>query len=117
MIKQLILKTSQYRYDGADRFDITRKNGNYNFAPSWNLIMGYKSKLIDEKKYRIEYKKQMSQSFFNNKREWEELLNKGEVTLVCFCKKGEFCHRLILVEILQMLGKRFNIEVIYNGEI
>lgn len=34
--------TSQYKYKGKNRFDITVKSGDKTFAPTWEMVMGYK---------------------------------------------------------------------------
>jgi uncharacterized protein YeaO (DUF488 family) len=53
----------------------------------------------------------MRLSYKENRKRWDELLNQDEVVLVCFCKAGDFCHRVLLAEILVKLGAE------YKGEI
>lgn len=93
--------TAQYRYPGADRFDITAKGkANLAFAPTWDLVKRYKAGEISDTRYTLEYTEQMRQSFCNNTEAWKALLRMEEVTFVCFCAAGSFCHRKVLAEIL-----------------
>jgi uncharacterized protein YeaO (DUF488 family) len=105
--------TAQYNYKGRDRLDITVKGndplGKY-FAPTWEMVWGYKLGKITEEEYTKKYKTLMFLSYKEHKDKWEELLSKEEVTLVCFCAPGKFCHRTVLAEALSA----FNVE--YIGE-
>lgn len=103
--------TSQYKYKGKNRFDITVKSGDKTFAPTWEMVMNYKSGKISEEEYTEQYYERMRQSYQNNRKRWDWLLDKEEIVLVCFCKKGDFCHRLLLADILVKLGAE------YEGEI
>lgn len=107
----LKIYTSQYRYSGKNRLDITVKSGDKTFAPIWDMVSKYKKGLITEEEYTKEYYKLMRNSYKNHKDKWDQLLDQDEVVLVCFCKKGSFCHRYLLAEILVKLGAE------YRGEI
>ena len=108
--------TAQMRYPGKDRFDITVKSGHKAFAPTWDMVMGIKNGTMTEAQYTERYRELMSESVHKYPGAWSDLLLKGEVTLVCYCPKGAFCHRYLLVKILQYIGKLTDIEVIYKGE-
>lgn len=99
--------TSQYRYSGKDRLDITVKAGNKAFAPTWDMVTSLKDGSLSQEEYQKKYKKLMITSYNKNRSEWDELLSKNEVTLVCFCAKGEFCHRLLLSKLLIKLGAEY----------
>jgi uncharacterized protein YeaO (DUF488 family) len=107
----LQIYTSHHRYQGADRLDITVKTGDPAFAPTWDLVMGSKNGHISEEKYKERYYQLMRQSYTQNRFRWNELLSQDRVTLVCFCPSGQFCHRLILAEILEKLGGKYVKEV------
>ena len=107
----LKIYTSQYRYSGENRLDITVKSGNKLFAPTWDIVGKVKKGLMTEEEYTKEYYKLMRNSYKNNRSKWDELLNQNEVVLVCFCRKGSFCHRYILADMLVKLGAE------YKGEI
>ena len=103
--------TAQMRYPGKDRLDITVKSGTQAFAPSWPMVIGFKDGSIDEEGYTWRYKNLMEKSkqvFFA---QWEDLLKREEVTLVCYCPAGAFCHRILLAK---MLEEQFGVQ--YMGE-
>jgi uncharacterized protein YeaO (DUF488 family) len=103
-------------YKGPDKLDVTVKSGDKVFAPNWKLVMDYKRGAVTDEEYRQEYLKLMRVSFWNNQDRWLEVLTMPEVTLCCYCKPGEFCHRLLLAEILEEIGRRFFLTVEYVGE-
>jgi uncharacterized protein YeaO (DUF488 family) len=103
--------TSQYSYKGADRLDITVKSGQSCFAPTWEIVMNYKSGMITEEQYASAYLSKMRLSYQDNRIIWDKLLQKDRIVLVCFCKAKSFCHRLLLADILVKLGAE------YKGEI
>ena len=103
--------TSQYRYSDKNRLDITVKSGDKTFAPTWDIVGKVKKGLMSEEEYTKEYYRLMRNSYKNNRSEWDKLLKQDEVVLVCFCKKGSFCHRYLLADMLIKLGAE------YKGEI
>ena len=40
------IHTSTIRYAGQDRLDVTVKSGDQTFAPTWEMVMGYKNGTI-----------------------------------------------------------------------
>ena len=103
--------TSNISYSGKDRLDTTVKTGDMTFAPTWDMVWGHKGGTLSDDEYKKKYIKMMKESLKTNKQQWDDLFSKETVTLVCYCKKGKFCHRLILAKILVMLGAE------YKGEI
>ena len=106
-----MLYTGQFGYKGVDRYDITCKTGNI-FAPTWDMVVKYRD-TGDSDSYTHVYLKQMRESYRNDQWKWLEMVRMtrgGDVTLVCYCKKGDFCHRILLAEMLQKCG------AIYGGE-
>ena len=101
--------TAQYSYRGPDRVDITTRKTHVHgqwFAPIWGTIVApYRKGVIDEAEYTERYMKHMKLSIQFHWEAWEWVLMQPQVTLVCFCKSGAFCHRRILVE--QLLVKRW----------
>lgn len=99
---------STFNYKGTDRFDVTIKTKEHpEFCPTWDMVMGIKKGIITEEEYAKQYHDLMIKSWRKNRKAWEELLSMGEVTLVCFCKKGSFCHTYLLAEYLVKLGAVF----------
>jgi len=105
--------SSNYRYNGADRLDVTMKTNNSlgkALNPgSWDLVMGYKNGKISEEQYIEKYIKRLNEA---HPIVWDELGKYSRVTLVCFCRPGDFCHRVLLAKYLEeKLGAN------YRGEI
>ena len=104
------------RFHGPSNLDITVKSGDKVFAPTWDLVMGYKQGRISEAEYRKQYVELMRASYRKNKARWLEVLAMPVVTLCCYCRPGEFCHRTILAELLAAVGKANDIPVELCGE-
>lgn len=88
--------TAQYRYAGPDRLDITVKGRHdlgKQFAPTWDMVWGYKQGRLSQEEYTARYRFLLNSV---EKPRWEELLARRRVVLVCFCQAGAFCHRLLL---------------------
>lgn len=105
--------TAQYRYSGRDRLDITAQGqaafGRF-FAPGWSMVKGLKNGSMTEEEYEQRYREMMLDGWHKHREIWETLLNMEQVTLVCFCAPGAFCHRMLLVSYLEKLG------AVYLGE-
>ena len=106
--------TAQMSYSGEDRVDITVKSAKgdaHLVAPTWGMVQGYKSGTMSEAAYTsaylsiLERNKAQILKFFYTK-------DPGEITLVCYCPSGAFCHRVILAEWLQSVSVVFE----YKGE-
>lgn len=111
------ISTSQFAYTGPDRLDITFKTGDPVFAPTKWLVYQYKYHGMSEEEYIRQYTIQMEQSYINNKQRWNQLLNQDTVVLVCYCRSGEFCHRVILANLLVQLGAKYCGEIfLFNKE-
>lgn len=102
--------TSQYRYSGPHRLDITVKGKDpvgKVFAPTWNMVTRYKADSNDEE-YIKEFHKLILASFELYSDVWlEDLLKRKYVVLVCFCPAGAFCHRTLVADYLTQLGAEY----------
>jgi uncharacterized protein YeaO (DUF488 family) len=103
--------TSRINCKDKDKFDITVKTGSKIFAPTWDIVMGLKNGKITQEQYEEEYHRLMVKSYNENREEWNKLLSRDRVVLVCFCRSGDFCHRYLLAKYLVKLGAE------YKGEI
>ncbi len=99
--------TAQYRYAGLDRLDITVKTGEVTFQPNWDIVLGLKNHRIDQEQYTWQYKNLMDKSRKTFPDRWKEILARDEVTLVCFCPAGAFCHRVLLAKMLEEMGAQY----------
>jgi uncharacterized protein YeaO (DUF488 family) len=104
------------RFHGPSKLDITVKSGDKTFAPTWDLVMAYKKGHIAWAEYRERYTTLMRASYREHKARWLEVLGMDCVTLCCYCRPGEPCHRTILAEFLAAVGKANNIPVELCGE-
>ena len=111
-VKQVVeVWTANIRYSGPDRLDVTVKSGDRTFAPTWDLVMGYKQGKISEEEYTEKYTQLMRQSWVKNNKRWREVLGTERVVLVCYCRPGVFCHRVLLARMIEKAGGK------YMGEI
>lgn len=85
---------------GIHFLDITVKSGDSPFAPTWDFLMEYK-KDLDEDKYIKKFTILMRKSYAGNKSRWLEVCNMEAVVLACYCKAGKFCHRHLVVDMLE----------------
>jgi len=58
----------------------------------------------------------MRQSYARHTARWLEVLALDEVTLVCYCRDDEECHRRLLATMLAAVAKKHNIPVEVRGE-
>lgn len=109
--------TAQYKYNGPYRLDVTVKGQDpigRMFAPTWAMVTAYKASNkteADKQLYINHYHKIILDVIKNHRKEWDTLLARKYVVLVCFCAAGEFCHRNLLMHYLAQYG------VICHGEI
>lgn len=86
------------------------------FAPSWDLLMGYKSGELDWPTYTQRYIEEMRQAYKTHKGEFVNLARKlPDLELVCWCcnskektRKKE-CHRFLLIDILKKVRALLNV--------
>ena len=74
-------------------------------SPSWKLLKGYKSGVINESQYVKEF--MLKLELLNPYKTVQALgrLAKGlEPILICHCQKSEFCHRHLVAEWLEQTG-------------
>ena len=102
-----VIYTAQYRYSGPGRLDISMKGQDpigKVFAPSKAIVYGYLYKGMSKEQYTAEYRRLMSISWQQYNGIWQQVWAMPEVTFVCFCRAGEFCHRLILKDMFVEVG-------------
>lgn len=82
------------------------------FAPTWDMVMGHKKGKINDAQYTELYHEMMCKSFMTYYTEWYKVVAEHDkVALVCYCRKGSFCHRHLLKEYLARVAEYYNIQV------
>ena len=103
-----MIYTGTYSYRGQHRLDVSWKGrhpvGTF-FAPSISMLNGYKSGKVSKEEYTKMYIERLISKLTKDVRFKEVVLDivrkqlEGEdITFVCFCKAGCFCHRVLLAE-------------------
>jgi uncharacterized protein YeaO (DUF488 family) len=98
-------------------FDCTVKSGDKIFAPTTELLWAYKCGHLTAAEYTDRYYRLCRQRFRKDPQPWLALLGKGRVALACYCRDGAFCHRHLLVDILEKLCRSEGIRFYYGGEV
>ena len=97
------------KYTGPDGLDITIKSARglgRTFAPTdWKMVLGVKRGTVSRAAYEQWYLELMRKSYRERRRDWEQLLARARVVLLCYCPPGTpYCHRYLLANILGKLG-------------
>lgn len=118
----MILYTAQMgRWREAEKLgipfvDITVKSGNKAFAPTWDFLMEHKKGGSDQS-YIDKFLPLMRKSYKANRKVWLDLIGNEVVCIACYCGKGKFCHRMLLVDILEKVCKHEGTSFEYKGEL
>ena len=80
--------------------DTTVKSGYAQVAPTWEMVLGSKDGTVSEENYTRQYYDILDYSRRVNPNFWASLLRLEKVALGCYCARGKFCHRHLLVEYL-----------------
>jgi uncharacterized protein YeaO (DUF488 family) len=93
----------------GDRFSISltepkgfQLNGKlWMFVPSENLLKKYKNQSVNQEQYLSEYREICKERLFLIK-PWLEIIKpEFDVTLLCWERKGEFCHRNLVYKFIE----------------
>lgn len=96
--------------------DITVKADSI-FAPTWEMVMGYKEGKITDEEYTRQYhqiikKRWSGGSYEEGKILLKEFMEpKERIILACYCRANTFCHRYLLKDILVKQGAEYGGEV------
>ena len=92
------------KYLSSAAVDITVKSGKKCFAPTWKMVMDFKSGLLPRDEYERQYRSKMLKSMVNHKNEWEALFDlleqKESLWFTCYCVSPDWCHRRLFAHIL-----------------
>jgi len=108
--------TAQYKYSGDDRMDITVKGSQYPgeiLAPTWEMVCGIKDQKLSQWDYTVQYfsliiaRLTVAETVYTasiNRIALDTILKHEQLTLVCFCPSGEFCHRVLAARMIENMG-------------
>lgn len=92
---------------GARGLDITIKSAGpigKAFAPTWPMVMGIKNGTMSWEEYRQKYIELMRWSYRKNPDAWSAVMGMDQVTLLCYCRNAEYCHRSLLQDLFVQMG-------------
>ena len=94
----VIIKRAQMSR-GVKGVDVTVKSAAgkaRSFAPTWNMVMGHKNGTLTDEQYTAQYEKMLNAVSVEAWRWLASQAINGEVTVLCFCRDGAFCHTYLL---------------------
>lgn len=104
--------------------DTTVRSGDRMLAPTWNMVHLVKSHYANPEElaaahadYTRTYRKLIHARFRQDPDHFLQFLYGKEVTFMCYCKAGDFCHRHLLVKFIKVLARIYKVEVTYLGEL
>lgn len=128
-----IVYTSRIAYCGLDRLDTTVKLGKglgKLLAPTWELVGGIKHHetaghdtrwvkyaSITREQYIEGYYELMRTRYKTYPEAFVELIQGGRWVICCYCAAGEFCHRHLIVDILERIAQSKNLPFVRGGEL
>lgn len=81
--------------------DTTVKSGVIQLAPVWDIVLAHKRKQITDQQYTEVYNRIITNWWFTDPIFFERLIELPQVALGCYCAKGAFCHRHLIVNFLK----------------
>ncbi|MGL5397327.1 MAG: DUF488 family protein, N3 subclade [Shewanella sp.] len=104
--------------------DTTVRSGDRNLAPTWNMVYLVKSQYATPEEfaaayadYTRTYRKLIHARYREDRERFLKYLYGKEVTFMCYCKAGEFCHRHLLVKFIKVLARIHKVEITDLGEL
>lgn len=80
-------------------------------VPTWDLVKGYKWGGMSEEWYTDGYRKLLASRWSDVKAWLDRLKPDNDITLMCFCREGEFCHRRLIGKMIAKWRKDLEIIV------
>ncbi len=75
----------------------------YGFSKGWGIVKGHQTGKVSDEEYTKVYK-----YILGNKQNWpkvkawlKSLRADEDITLLCFCREGKFCHRQLIAEMIR----------------
>lgn len=108
---------------GIELVDTTYRSGVLHnnirwLAPSGELLGNYKAGSVAPCEYQQIYLNLMRTRWTQDPQWFIEFCQQQQViALACYCGAGQFCHRLILIDILRNICIKHQIPFVYHGEL
>lgn len=98
---------------GWKAIDVTVKSSRKNakqLAPTWEMVKSYLAGRLSAAEYTERYEEIIARSQQNAPELWNNTVERFDrVVFLCYCKPGDFCHRVLLAEAFvawaQTMGK------------
>lgn len=97
---------------GIPYLNTTVKSGEWRLAPTWTLLTAYQQGLTDDEGYTKVFNALMQERYEAYPEYFRAILNKKVLAFSCYCRKGKFCHRHLLVKFFEGIT-----DVEYGGEL
>lgn len=102
----------------VDFVDTTVKSGYNLFSPTWDMVLSHKAKTMSDEEYTKLYYERMRENWNSRRDEWLRFMQQEQpIALACYCSPEKFCHRHLLVKILEKLCQKQGIDFKYYGEL
>lgn len=95
----------------------TVKSGLQFLAPRWDMVLGHKDGSVSDEVYTEQYLEMMANNIVRYPEKWEALLEMEELAIACYCRAGAFCHRRLLVGILEKMCEDRGVPFTHMGEL
>lgn len=102
---------------GIPMINTTVMSGLAWLAPTWDMVKGHKLGIYSDAQYTAKYIPLIVLSQCDHRAEWLKLIQMDEVAISCYCKAGAFCHRVLLIRILEQFCQQEGVEFTYMGEL
>jgi len=102
---------------GIKAINITVKSGIQAFAPDWETLMRYKRGQCPDEEYTEIYHAKMKQSQIDNPKYWRRLLHYNKMAYMCYCAKGKYCHRKLMIQLAKEFIESNGGTVTIHGEL
>lgn len=115
-------KRFQIAKAGIVLLDTTFMSGRAIYAPTKQMVYAHKDFVAgrgdyDDAAYERDYHPMMLNSWRINRQEWLADIKAEHVHgVTCYCAKGQFCHRHLLVKYFEAICKKIDVPFVNYGE-
>lgn len=102
---------------GISFFDISVKTGIKQFGPDWDFLLKYKKGEIGIEEYSYFYHRKVIATLESEPSLWKTFLSEPNISIACFCARGDFCHRYLFSNLLIQYLQHHGRSVTFQGEL